>query len=261
MIYRKDHTMFKIKVLASILLAVLILAGQTGMVTAAPQPQSTTPITGTIKSITIIKGATATDPSTVLVTVLDDQAVTHKVYISVDDAVLLELVTIDPVTKLPVVDQTKLNQQVTIAPEQQLPPPTENEVTKQQPVAKLLAAFFDVEYSEVMDLHTEGFGFGEIAQALFLAEKLDDVSLAADILNAKKTGDYSAFELEDGSTPGNWGQFRNAVLGHGKNNLGVVVSGKGNQTDDSNVPGNGRGQKPDNQNGNGNGRGHGNGKP
>lgn len=253
--------MFKFKVFASVLLAVLIIAGQTGVATAAPGSQSTTPISGTIKSITVIKGATATDPSTVLVTVLDDQGVTHKVYISVDDAVLLGLVTIDPVTKLPVVDQTKINQQITIAPEQQLPPPPGTEVTKEQPVAKLLAVFFDVEYGVVMDLHTEGFGFGEIAQAMFLAKKLEDVSLAADILNAKKTGDYSAFELEDGSTPGNWGQFRHAVLGHGKNNLGVVVSGKGNQTDDTTTHGNGNGKKPDNQNGNGNGRGHGNGKP
>ena len=253
--------MFKVKVLASILLAVLILAGQTGVVIAAPQSQSTTPITGTIKSITIIKGATATDPSTVLVTVLDDQGVTHKVYISVEDAVLLGLVTIDPVTKLPVVDQTKIGQPITIAPEQQLPPPTGTELTKEQPVAKLLAAYFDVEYDVVMDLHTEGFGFGEIAQALFMAEKLDDVALAADILNAKKTGDYSAFELEDGSTPTNWGQFRQAVLGHGKNNLGVVVSGKGDQTGNTNAPGNGKSPRPDKNNGNGNGRGHGNNKP
>lgn len=253
--------MFKFKVFASILLAVLIIAGQTGVVAAAPQSQSTTPISGTIKSITIIKGATATDPSTVLVTVLDSQGITHKVYISVDDAVLLELVTIDPVTKLPVVDQTRINQPITIAPEQQLPPPPDTELTKQQPVAKLLANYFEVEYEVVMDLHTEGFGFGEIAQAFFLAKKLDDVTLAADILNAKKTGDYSAFELEDGSTPQNWGQFRNAVLGHGKNNLGVVVSGKGDQTGNSNTPGNGKGQRPDKNNGNGNGRGHGNGKP
>lgn len=253
--------MFKFKVFASILLAVLILVGQTGVAAAAPGSQSTSAITGTIKNITIKKGATATDPSTVLVTVLDSQGITHKVYISVEDAVKLELVTMDPITKLPVVDLTKIGKPITIAPEQQLPPPPGTEITREQPVAKLLADYFEVEYEAVMDLHTDGFGFGEIAQAFFLAKELDDVTLVGDILDAKKTGDYSAFELEDGSTPTNWGQFRQAVLGHGKNNLGIVVSGKGDQTDITNTPGNGKGPRTDKNNGNGNGRGHGNKKP
>jgi hypothetical protein len=260
--------MFKHKVIVSILLAILLIAVQTGIAAAAPDSQGTTPITGTIKSITIIKGATATEPPTILVTVLDSLGKTQKAYISVDTAVLLGLVTLDPVTKLPVVDKTKIGQLITIEAAQQLPPPTEA-TTAEQPVAKILANHFDVEYDVIMNLHTQGFGFGEITQALYMAQKLGDVSLAGDILEAKKTGDYSAFALTDGSTPTNWGQFRNAVLGHGKNNLGVIVSGQSESSSDTggignNAPSNSgnagsnrHGHDPDKEHGNG----HGNGKP
>jgi hypothetical protein len=260
--------MFKHKLIASLLLAILVIAAQTGIVAAAPAPQGTTPITGTIKSITIVKGTTATEPPTILVTILDSLGKTQKAYVSVETAVALGLVTIDPVTKLPVVDKTKIGQTITIEPTQILPPPTQS-TTGEQPVAKLLATYFDVDYDVIMELHTQGFGFGEIAQALFIAQKLGDVMLAGDILNAKKTGDYSAFTLTDGSAPTNWGQFRNAVLGHGKNNLGGVVSGNANSsTDNGSAPGNsgntgsngnGHGHDPDKEHGNG--KGHVNGKP
>ncbi len=254
--------MYKHKIITSFLLALLLIAVQTGVAVAAAGSQGTTPIAGTIKSITIIKGATPTDPPIILVTVLDSLGKTQKAYISVETAVELGLVTLDPVTKLPVVDKTKIGQPITIDAAKLLPPPTDTDETtaQQQPVAKILANYFDVEYDVIMDLHAEGFGFGEIAQALFLAQKLDDVTLAGDILNAKKTGDYSAFELEDGSTPKNWGQFRKAVLEDGKNNLGVVVSGKGDSADGTNAPGNsgnagsnGKGHDPDKKNGNGRG--------
>lgn len=260
--------MSKHNIIASFLLAILLIAVQTGVAMAAPSSQSSTPIEGTVKSISIIKGATPADPPTILVTVRDILGKTQKAYISVETAVTLGLVTLDPVTKLPVVDKTKIGQTITIAPDQQLPPPTDTNgtVEQQHPVAKILADYFETDYEIVMDLHTEGFGFGEIAQALFLAQKLDDVSLAGDILNAKKTGDYSAFTLSDGSIPENWGQFRKAVLNHEKNNLGIVVSGHDNSPDETETPGNhgngkgnGNGHDPDKQNGNG--KGHGNGKP
>jgi hypothetical protein len=259
--------MFKRKLIASLLLAVLIVAMQTGIAAAAPASQSTTPITGTIKSITIVKG-TATTEATVLVAVLDSLGKTQRVYISVDTAVLLGLVTLDPVTKLPVVDKTKIGQTITIEPAQILPPPTETEETGEQPVAVILANHFDVEYSVILDYYAQGFGYGEIAQALFIAQKLGDVALAGDILNAKKTGDYSAFTLTDGSTPTTWGQLRNAVLGHGRHNLGAVVSGNANSStdDDNSAPGNsgnagsnGNGHDPNKEHGNG--KGQGNGKP
>jgi hypothetical protein len=83
------------------------------------------------------------------------------------------------------------------------------------------------------------FGFGVIAQALWMSRNLTedaaaDADLAGLILQAKQTGDYSEFALEDGSTPSNWGQFKKALLDK-KNNLGVIVSGQADP-DDSTDP-------------------------
>ena len=72
-----------------------------------------------------------------------------------------------------------------------------------------------------------------------------DIFLA--IVQAKKDKDFSAFVLEDGSTPQNWGQFKKAALnGDKKGNLGVVMSGKDKDN-------NGHGQDKDKTN-NGNGQ-------
>ena len=63
------------KLLASILLVLTVLLTQVGVVAAAPQTQDTTPVTGTIQSIT-----TETDANrvtTVLVTLMDDQGATR----------------------------------------------------------------------------------------------------------------------------------------------------------------------------------------
>ena len=244
--------MFKTKLLASILLIATVLFAQVGIVAAAPLTQDSTPITGTIQSIT-----TETDASgltTVLVTLLDDQGATQTVRLSVDTAVALGLVTVDPITNEVVVDETQVNQPVeidlaTVIPDQ----PTEEESV--HPIAALLAAFFGEEPAIVDAYHDDGFGFGVIAQAMWMSGKLgDDASLTGLILEAKKSGDYSAFTLPDGSSPTNWGQFKKA-LSDKKNNLGVIVSGHANQDDatDSST-------QQIHGNGNNNGHGHGKGK-
>jgi len=219
-------------------------------------PPATLPVTGTIQSITILPG-TGTTETKVLVTIVDNLGNTQKVYLNVDTALLLGLVTLDPVTQLPVVVAAKIGQLITIDSTQLLTPPTWNE---NQPIAKILADHFDVDYDVIMNLQTQGFGFGEIAQAMFMAQKLGDISLVNAILNAKKTGDYTAFKLPDGSTPTNWGQLRKAVLTEGKNNLGVVVSsGHGNSSTSTSAPGN-SGNAGSNGNADSNGNGHGNDK-
>jgi hypothetical protein len=109
--------------------------------------------------------------------------------------------------------------------------------------------------------HTDGFGFGLIAQALWMSKNInEDASLAGQILDAKKSGDYSAFAeyFEDGTLPTNWGQFRKALLDK-KQNLGVVVSGQGNEGNDAAQPGHGNGKDKDkgkDNNGQGNGNGN-----
>lgn len=212
--------MFNTKYLASIILVLAVLFTQVGNVAAAPQIQDTTLITGTIQSIT-----TETDSNgvtTVLVKVLDDQGATQTLRLSVETAVILGLVALDPTTMEPVVDDTKVGQTVEIDPTTVIPEVEE----KVHPIAAILASFFGVEPSVVNGYHEDGFGFGVIAQAMWIAQGLGgDASTAGLILEAKQTGDYSAFVLPDGSTPTNWGQFKKAALGKDKKNLGIIVSG------------------------------------
>jgi len=101
-----------------------------------------------------------------------------------------------------------------------------------QPISKILADYFcgdlGMSYDDVQALHESGFGFGEIAQACFMALKLEGTgTLCSDILYAKKSGNYDDLNLPDGVTVSNWGQLRKAVLDHGpknSSNPGSVVS-------------------------------------
>ena len=213
--------MFRTKLLTSILLAIAVLFAQVGMVAAAPTAQDTTPITGTIQSITTETDANGV--TTVLVTLLDDLGATQTVRLSVGTAAALGLVTLDPVTSEPVINEMQVGQPVQIDPMTVIPDETTEEPV--HPIAALLAAFFGEEASVVNDYHEDGFGFGVIAQAMWMSNNLnEDASLAGLILDAKKSGDYSEFILPDGSTPTNWGQFKKAVS-EKKNNLGIIISG------------------------------------
>jgi hypothetical protein len=229
--------MSKTKLLASVLLVLAVLFMQVGIVAAAPPSQDTTPITGTIQSIT-----TETDTNgvtTVLVTVLDGQGATQTVRLSIDTAVALGLVTLDQTTQAPVVDQAQIGQPVTIDPATVIPDqqPTEESF---HPIAWLLGEFFGEDPAVIEGYHEDGFGFGVIAQALWISRNVTgtedtagNASLALQILQAKQSGDYSNITLPDGTTltlpdgtvPTNWGQLKKALLNK-KNNLGVVISGK-----------------------------------
>jgi len=244
--------MFKTRIIASVLLAAAVLFAQIGTVAAAPLAQGTTFITGTIQGINTETDAAGV--TTVLVTVQDDQGATQTLRLSVDTAVALGLVTLDPTTGDPVVDETKIGQPVEIDPTTVIPDETTEESL--HPIAALLAAFFGEDGSVVNGYHEDGFGFGVIAQALWMSKNLNgDASLAGLILEAKRSGDYSAFTLPDGSTPTNWGQFKKALMNK-KNNLGVVVSGQAdNTTNPSDQQEHGNGKNKDK------GKGKGRGKP
>jgi hypothetical protein len=119
------------------------------------------------------------------------------------------------------VDPTTLTEPVSIAPTDIAP----EVVVEVHPIAAILASFFGMDPVAVNDLHEEGFGFGVIAQALWMQKNLDDEAVTAEmILQAKENHDFSTITLPDGSNPTNWGQFRKALLDK-KNNLGVIVSG------------------------------------
>jgi len=221
------------KLLSSLLLVLAVLFAQVGVVAAAPLTQDATPITGTIQSITTETDANGV--TTVLVTVMDDQGATQTVRLSVDTALTLGLVTLDQTTQQPAVDETQVGQPVEIDPTTVIPDPTPTEETV-HPIAWLLAKFFGEDPSVVEGYHEDGFGFGVIAQSLWMSQNVGgDASLAGQILEAKQSGDYSNILLSDGTTltfpdgtvPTNWGQLKKALLDK-KNNLGVVVSGQEN---------------------------------
>jgi hypothetical protein len=247
--------MHKTKLLTGVLLVLAVFFAQVGTALAAPVAQETTPISGMIQSITTETGAN--NITTVLVTfVPSGGTVSQTVRLSLETAAALNLVSLDPTTGAPVVDQSKIGQTVEIDPTTILPDeqPDEEPV---HPIAAILAKFFGVEPSVVQGYHDDGYGFGVIAQAMWMAKGLGedtegtlvDVGL---ILEAKKSGDYSAFTLPDGSTPTNWGQFKKAAIGKDKKNLGVIVSGHAD-TDEAQV-------QPSSNHGNGNDNGNGNGK-
>lgn len=267
--------MLKRKFFTTLLIVLAVLFAQVGSVLAAPEAQDAT-ITGTIQAIEVQPGVDGGEP-VVVVTVLDDMGETQTVHLSVDAAAglgLLEtdLVTgepvLDPVTGLPSADESKLEQPISIDPSLIIP---EEEVDV-HPIAALLASFFGEDPGVVNQYHEDGFGFGVIAQAMWMAHGLEETNAditAGLILTAKQDKDFSAFVLPDGSTPSNWGQFKKAALGKDKKNLGVIVSGHaGESVDDTtttqqehgngnnNGGGNGNGRGNENRNGNGNGNGN-----
>ena len=254
--------MFKSKLLASILMASLVVFAQFGTAYAASPAQTTTPaapITGTIQSITL-QTDSSTGNTIIVVTVLGSTNTTQTVNLSVDTAVSLGLVTIDSTTNQPVVNSAEIGQSVSIDPSQIIPGTTDEQ--PQNPVAGALAMFFGVDNATINGYHTDGYGYGLIAQALWMSEIMNgDATLAGTILQAKTSGDYSAFTLPDGSTPTNWGQFRKAALmGQAKDNLGAVMSGKGQLPSSSTTTDHGN-SNGSHGNGNGHGNGNNHGKP
>ena len=245
--------MFKTKLLAGVLLVFTLLTAQVGMAAAAPLAQDTTI---TISGIVTEIGEPETDENgvtTVLVTLLLEDQTTQIVRISDVLAAGLEI-----------------GQQVSLQvdPNDVIPDEEPAEETV-HPIAALLAAFFDEDPSIVDGYHEDGFGFGVIAQALWMSRNLTgtedetgDASLAEQILQAKEDHDYSAFTdfFEDGFVPTNWGQFRKEVL-QKKNNLGVIVSGQADsETDEQLQDAQLQDEQVQEKNGNGHGKDKNNGK-
>ena len=212
--------MSRIKLIFSTLLVLVVLATQVGAVQAAPAGQEADPVTGTIQEITI---DSSSEPPTVLVAFTDGTSVS----LSLDTALGQNLVSYDPDGNL-IVNDTLYGEDFSIDPSAILP----EETVITNPVTLAISAFFasvlGLDTNTVATWHDDGYGFGVITQACWMSNELGgDASTCGDILAAKKSGDYSAFTLPDGSTPTNWGQFKKAVHDN-KGNLGAIMSGKGN---------------------------------
>lgn len=217
------------KLVAIFILTLAISLAQTGSALAQE------PVTN---KVTVL--ACGTDGTTILVTYDDGDATTPEVMVevSLEDAVTLGLIA----SGVECSTETLANGVGTTIDPAALTPV---EAEPQHPVGAALSLFFSgiTDYETIMTAHEGGIGFGVIAQALWLTQNLEgDTATFNAIIEAKQSGDFSAFILDDGSTPQNWGQFRKAVLDNDKkDNLGVVKSDK--SEDNVEKTNNGKGPK------------------
>jgi len=256
------------KYIFTLFLGVAMLTAQVGTVLAAPASQEDS-VTG---KVTALECGTDSEGNTIiLVTFEDAEGVSQTAGVDLETANSYGLVTLDE-GGMPDCDPSAFTAILDSAPEEGLTVeipvgdilPVEEEGMK-HPVGYALSLFFDdvSDYDAIMEAHDNGTGFGVIAQALWLTNKMEgDSETFLAIVEAKQTGNFEAFALEDGSTPQNWGQFKKAILeGDKKGNLGVVMSGKGQEEDktnngigsDKDKPNNGQGQEKEKNN---NGKGH-----
>jgi len=248
------------KFLISVFLGLAVVFSQVGAAHAAPPQQDGTSLTGTVQSVVV-----ETNPESGILTIVVKLLVnggSQNVRLSVETAAGLGLVVVDdagnPVLDEegnPTVDHSIIETDLEIDPTIIIPDDTPLE-EKQHPVGAKITEFFsnlfDVDYDMVMSSHSDGFGFGMIAQALWITQKLGgDATLFQTILDGRTSGDYSLVELPDGTIPQSWGQLRKAILlGDDWNSLGDITPGGVTETG---IPGNGNGSgKPENP-GNGNG--------
>jgi hypothetical protein len=82
------------------------------------------------------------------------------------------------------------------------------------PVGIVISMYFNIPYTQVMALHAEGFGFGEIARAYLTAQAADGALTPEQVLNMRLAGV-------------GWGQIKKDYGVHpGGNGLGSIMSNK-----------------------------------
>ena len=234
-------------VLIAVTLTFAILVAQFSVSFAAPA-NNPAAITGTVQSVTIETDVT-TAVTTVLITISGNTDISQTIRLCLKTARDFGLIISDE-NGTPAINPEALGMTIQVDPSTVIT----DDGANRHPVGDALATFFAeiTDYETIMEEHDKGVGFGVIAQALWLTKKLEgDSQDFLAILDAKKTGDFSGFLLEDGTTPKTWDQFRTAVLeGDHQGGLGIVMSNK-DKDDGNGNNGNGHGS-----NGNGNANGN-----
>ena len=254
--------MTKIRLITTLALAFAFLFAQVGHVAAAPSAQDTTNISGTITGLTCETDST-TGTNTFLVTVEAADGTSQTVRIDQQTAIDLGLVTADGTGNVDCTDEAVVAElQAAVGTLVEIPadaviPDEPGEEESAHPISILLGAFFDVDASLIDSYHNgdneDGvFGFGVIAQALWMSKNVDGEISFEDILHAKKAGE-GTFTLGDGTeiTYTNWGQFKKALL-EKHNSLGSAKHSDDDDLSTQQEHGKGKG----NGNGKGNGKGH-----
>lgn len=235
--------MSKTRLILTLFIGIVLLAAQAGPALAAPARQEGS-IAGTVTGATC--DTDEAGMTTFLLTVQAADGTSQTVRISQETAVTLGIIAPDTACSEEALAGA-LGLEVSIDPALVIPN-EEEEQGMQHPVAYVLSLFFEdfTDYETIMSAHEDGTGFGVIAHALWMTTQMEgDSAVFLAILEAKETGDYSAFTLEDGSVPQNWGQFKKA-LKEKKANLGAVMSNRDGDDVESN--GNGNGQDKDKSN-------------
>ena len=237
--------MKKIKIFVCLIIVIAVLGIQVKAASALPEA-----LTGTVQSVTL-ETDTNTATTTVLIELLHNEN-EQTVRVNLDTAISLGLLTLGGDGN-PVINEAILGQLIEIDAATIITDEQEN----QHPVADALATFFSdiagLDDETIMSVHDQGTGFGVIAQALWLTRKLDgNAEIFLAIIAAKETRDFSSFVLEDGTTPENWGQFKQAVLNGKKGKPSVTLAdNKGNGDGNNGIPhndnGNGKNKNKNNK--------------
>ena len=175
------------------------------------------PVTGIVNTLTLATDA-VTKISTLTVNITDSlpvPPVTQDVVLDLAKALSLNLL---------IVDKAKIGTPVVIDPADILESTTFGKGINT--LEKYFGTALGVTAEQLAAFKADGFGYGVIAQACWMATQLKgDEALLEQILMAKQSGDFSTIVLPDGKTATNWGQLRKAVLTGGKQNFGQIMSG------------------------------------
>ena len=199
--------------IALLLVLVLIPAG-----VARAQTES---IKGVLQSIKLEINAD-TGGTTVLLTI-EQEDQTQQIYVSIETATTLGVLILDADGN-PQINDAMVGQTLEIQAESILPDPA----FQPHPVAEALSTFFSdipgLSPQILTEIHDQGVGFGIIAQTLWITRKMEgDAEIFLLIIDSRNSKDFSAFLLEDGSSPKNWGQLKKAILQSKKEKPDVVV--------------------------------------
>lgn len=222
--------MHKRKAIVGTILAVALVLLQVAAVSAAPLSQDGT-VTCTVTDVQISTNSSGFD----VVQVTCDDGSSYG--LTSDSAGSLGLVTTDENGDL-VVSDTAVGSTVDITSDMLQADPCVLPEGANQPVSEALTSFFcgadslGLSYDDVQGLRDEGFGYGLIAQACFMAKLSDahDTTTCQSILEAKQNHDELSLTIGGNEiTASNWGQLRKAVFDNqlkSDANLGFIMSGR-----------------------------------
>lgn len=214
--------MDRIRYFLGVILICGLLIGRGGQVLAASALEDIPSISGVIQGL-LLETDPTTGVTTIVISIMDQDQFLQEVRISQETALTLGILVLDEDGK-PLLNSRVVGEPIEIDPAIIIP----EEEAPQHPVAMAIATFFSnvpgVSYETVMRAHQAGNGYAAIAQALWLTSKMGGNSdVFQTIMEARQTGDYSAFLRENGTSPKTWGELRNAILKE-KNGLRIVTS-------------------------------------